>query len=143
MSRFDYVLFVTVDFVDAVEAFLPFIASIVGQSYRLIGASAFQEALSSSGKSLEALHAALLLPASELVSFVDFMYAGSIYMPEDVLTLQTFNQVQDVVATVQSLQQLVALEALVHWAGQPNSKLVLCDAFRTQMRDGDLQLVEK
>ena len=50
-------------------------------------------------------------------------------------------QVQDVVATVESVQQLMSIQAGTHWAGQPGQKLILADAFRSLVREGELQMV--
>jgi hypothetical protein len=50
-------------------------------------------------------------------------------------------QVQDVVATVESVQQLMVVERDTHWAGAPGQKLVLAEAFRSLVRQGELTLV--
>lgn len=98
-------------------------------------------ALASGGKGVGDLVPALLLPAAELVAFVDFLIAATLYLPDDALVLATFNQVQDVVATVQSVEALGALQAQTHWAGNASARLVLVDPFRSCVREGDVASV--
>ena len=45
------------------------------------------------------------------------------------------------VSTVDSVQQLMSIQEATHWAGQPGQKLVLADAFRSLVREGELQMV--
>ena len=126
-------------FFDAVEGFLPYLPSIASQAYAMAEDEALAAALvAAGGKTLSDFLAALLLPASELVSFVDFLYAGSLYMSTDALVLASFNQVQDVVSAVQSAEHLLAIQGVVHWQGNPAARLVLVDAFRSLVREGDL-----
>ena len=42
---------------------------------------------------------------------------------------------------VESLQRLMSIESDIHWAGRPDEKIVLSDAFRTLVREGELQLI--
>ena len=44
-------------------------------------------------------------------------------------------------STLESLQRLMAIEADIPWAGRPDEKIVLSDAFRSLVREGELQLV--
>lgn len=51
------------------------------------------------------------------------------------------NLLQDVVAVVENISQLLSIERDAHWAGRPDQKLVLVDAFRSLVREGELQTV--
>lgn len=80
---------------DAVEAYLPTLGEAVREAYAVAGREpTFLSSLAAGGKSFDDFLAGLLLPAADLLSFVDFMYAGSVFRPADPLVTATFNQVR-------------------------------------------------
>jgi hypothetical protein len=123
------------------EAYLVTVADAVRKTYALAGDAAVMGAMASRGGGFADLQMLLLLPATDVLSFVSFLYAGSLYAPGDQLVISAFNQVQDVVSTVESLSALLQVEQTVHWAGHKERKLVLTDAFRSLVRSGDVNVV--
>lgn len=49
-----------------------------------------------------------------------------------------FLQVQDVLSTVESLTALLSLEAKLTWAASPDKPVIVADAFRSIVREGEI-----
>ena len=81
---------------DALEAFLPTVGDAVRASYAMaVGDPSFAAGLAAAKCSLnDFLMTSLLLPVSDLFSFVDLMYAANTFVPSDVVVLAVFNQVR-------------------------------------------------